>query len=64
MHFTRRRRHQDGDLASTVQINGVEAALQTKSMRVLGIWVDPKLTWKEHVKKASAKGASAFQAIS
>jgi len=42
IHFTRRRRHSE-DLASTVRINGEEAELCQKAIRVLGIWVDPKL---------------------
>ena len=33
-------------------------------MRILGIWVDPKLQWKEQIKKAAAKGSAAFKAMS
>jgi hypothetical protein len=64
MHFTRRRRHDSADLASTVRIAGHEAILQKTSLRVLGVWVDPKLQWKEHIRKAVSKGAIAFEAMS
>jgi hypothetical protein len=33
-------------------------------MRVLGVWVDPKLQWKEHVKKVTRKGNASFEALS
>ena len=63
MHFTRRRRHATADLASTVRIAGCETAPEKTSMRILGIWVDPKLQWKEQIKKAAAKGLVAFKAM-
>jgi hypothetical protein len=34
------------------------------AIRVLGVWVDPKLQWKEHVKQATSKGNAAFDAFS
>ena len=64
MHFTRRRHHDSADLASTVQIAGHEATLQKTSMRVLGVWVDPKLRWTQHIQKAAQKGKAAFEAAS
>src|SRR5436305_9119998 len=64
IHFTRRRRHPPGDLASTVRINGHPATVQESSMRVLDVWVDPKLQWKEHIQKATTKGHAAFEALS
>ncbi len=33
-------------------------------LRVLGVWVDPKLNWKEHTKIAVGKGTAAFDALS
>ena len=64
MHFTRKRRHASEDLASTVRIDGEEATLRRTSMRVLGVWVDPKLQWREQVHEAIKKGAAAFGAMS
>lgn len=64
IHFTRGRRHSREDLASTVQIDGYPAAVQDTSLRVLGVWVDPKLQWKEHIKHATRKGDTAFTALS
>ena len=31
---------------------------------ILGVWVDPKLTWKEHIQRAASKGLAAFEALS
>src|SRR5437660_12882544 len=64
MHFARKRRHPAEDLASTVNINGVEAELLDKSMRILGVWVDPKLQWKEHVQQAVRKSNAQLTALS
>ncbi len=33
-------------------------------LRVLGVWVNPKLNWKEHTKIAVGKGTAAFDALS
>ena len=63
MHFTRQRRHATADLASAVRITGCEIAPEKTSMRILGIWVDPKLQWKEQIKKAAVKGSAAFEVI-
>jgi Reverse transcriptase (RNA-dependent DNA polymerase)/Endonuclease-reverse transcriptase len=62
IHFTRRRRHAANDLASTVEIEGHKTALQIKAIRVLGVWLDPKLTWKEHIAHAARKGSAASEA--
>ena len=34
------------------------------TLRILGVWVDPKLTWKEHIQRAASKGLAAFEALS
>jgi len=47
-----------------VQINGHLAEVKEKSMRVLGVWVDPKLQWKEHIQQVTSKGNAAFNALS
>ncbi|OCK83583.1 hypothetical protein K432DRAFT_290707, partial [Lepidopterella palustris CBS 459.81] len=64
IHFTRNRRHDSEDLASTVYINRHPAELQDKSLKILGVWVDPKLRWKEHIKQATRKGDAAFTSLS
>ena len=38
-------------------------ALQDKAIRVLGVWLDPGLTWKEHIAHASRKGLAASEAL-
>ena len=32
-------------------------------MRVLGVWLDPRLSWKDHISKAVSKGISAFESL-
>jgi hypothetical protein len=64
MHFTRRRRHSSEDLANTIQINGTETELCATSLRILGVWVDPKLQWREQVKISAARGNGLFDALS
>ena len=63
IHFTRRRRDPNGDLASTVRFNGQEVPMET-TIRVLGVQVDSKLRWKEHVQQVVQKGNMAFEALS
>jgi hypothetical protein len=64
IHFTRRKRHAREDLASTVQVNNHRVDVQEKAIRVLGVWLDPGLTWKEHVSQAVRKGLAASEALS
>lgn len=64
MHFTRKKHDLTGDLKSTVQINGHPAQLQESSLRILGVWVDPKLTWRKHIAHAARKGTTSFEALS
>jgi hypothetical protein len=40
-----------------------EVRPETK-LRVLGVWVDPKLDWKQHIKVMAEKGVAAFEALS
>jgi len=63
IHFTRQRRHAREDLASTMRINGHSIALQDKAIRVLGVWLDPSLSWKEHIAQAARKGLAASEAL-
>ena len=63
MHFTRNRRHNRGDLTSTVQIDNHQVEVENHAIRVLGVWLDPRLTWKEHVAQATRKGVAASEAL-
>ena len=62
MHFTKRRRDPARDLTSTVRTASHEIQPQ-ESLRVLGVWVDPKMNWKEHITRATRKGNAAYEAI-
>lgn len=64
IHFTKRRRHACEDLASTIQIGGHQVQLQDKAIKILGVWLDPTLTWKEHIAQATRKGLAASEALS
>jgi hypothetical protein len=63
IHLTRRRKDPHRDLASIVQI-GSHTVKPQQSLRVLGVWVDPKLNWKAHITEAARKGNAAFEAMS
>ena len=41
---------------------GAEAELVT-SLRVLDVWLDPQLTWKDHISRSTAEGEIAFNAM-
>jgi hypothetical protein len=64
IHFTRSRRHAREDLASTVQVGNHQVEVQEKAIRVLGVWLDPGLTWKEHIAYATRKGLAVSEALS
>ena len=63
IHFTRKRRDPSGDLASSIRVNGHEVKPEAK-LRILGVHVDPKLNWKEHIKEQVGRGTAAFEALS
>ena len=63
IHFTRKRRDPSGDLASSIRVNGHEVKPEAKP-RILGVYVDPKLNWKEHIKEQVGRGTAAFEALS
>ena len=33
-------------------------------LRVLGVWLDPKMNWKEYIKIIAGKGTANFNALS
>jgi hypothetical protein len=41
-----------------------QVEVQEKAIRVLGVWLDPGLTWKEHIAHATRKGLTALEALS
>jgi hypothetical protein len=60
IHFTRsRKRH---NLQATVDIQGFQAG-PVPSLRLLGVWVDTKLQWGPHIKKAAEKGQNQMQSL-
>ena len=61
IHFTKKRRVTE-DLRSTVTIRGHNAE-RVDSLRVLGVWLDSSLSWKDHIKRAVQKGHSAFESM-
>jgi hypothetical protein len=61
IHFTKKRRVTT-DLYSTIQIQGHKAEL-VPALRVLGVWLDPSLSWKDHILKATEKGIKAFESL-
>jgi hypothetical protein len=61
IHFTKKKRITE-DLRSTVTIRGQDAE-RVDSLRVLGVWLDPTLSWKDHIRRAVQKGHSAFESM-
>jgi hypothetical protein len=49
-------------LLSSISVNGHEVKPEAKP-RILGVYVDPKLNWKEHIKEQVEKGTAAFEAL-
>jgi len=55
----------DRGLASAIKIEGFSKEIKPEmKLRVLGVWLDPKMNWKEHTKVAVGKGTAAFDALS
>jgi hypothetical protein len=63
IHFTRKRRDHQGDLQSCIRIENHEIKAE-QTVKILGVIVDSKLKWKEHIKRTAEKGQRAFEALS
>ena len=45
-----------------MRIEGKDAEL-VPSLQVLGMWLDPTMTWNKHIKRAVLRGSTAFEAM-
>ena len=62
IHFTRSRRSARESQASSIRIAGHRIHSEAK-IKVLGVWLDPKLTWSEHIAHTARKGMAASEAL-
>ena len=63
IHFTRSRRHAQEDLATSIQIGAHRIPAEEKAIKVLEVWLDPKLIWKEYIAHVERKGLVASESI-
>jgi hypothetical protein len=63
IHFTKKRKDPTGDLKSIVNIANHKTKPEA-TLKVLGVWVDPKMSWKVHIQEVTKKGLSAYNALS
>ena len=62
IHFTRNRRTARENLANSITIG--EHRIDSKAtVKLLGVWLDPGMTWKEHIAQAARKGQSASRSL-
>ena len=63
IHFTRGRKQATEAQASSIRFGDHIIQPESTAIRVLGVWLDPKLTWKEHIAQVARKGLAASDAI-
>ncbi len=59
IHLTRRRK---ANVSACVNIQGFNGK-PVPVLRVLGVWVDSKLRWTQHIAQAAQKGLERFSAL-
>ena len=62
IHFTRRRRDPNNDLASSIRLATVPIQPEP-SLTVLGLHISKDLSWRSHVAQAADKGLAAYTAL-
>ena len=60
IHFSRKTRK--FNMQASIQIREIEKTL-SKSIRILGIWVDPKLKWTAYWKELQTKAVGQIGAL-
>jgi hypothetical protein len=61
VHFTHRRTQRD--VSAPIRIEGFDGK-PCESLRVLGVWIDQKLTYRPHIQKAAAKAKAHLDTLS
>jgi hypothetical protein len=60
IHFTTARKKYN--LQASIKVGGIEK-LPSEQVKVLGVWLGPKLKWQAHARAAQQKGLTALGAF-